>query len=170
MIDLSRLQSPIIIEGNARYAYRDPAVIYHDGVFYLFFTVAIFEDDQFYARLGLITSRDLIHWSEIEYLSLLDPEINLCGPGNIIRFERQWVLCASLYPTPEKGRYGGNENSRATILRSDDLRHWGEPEVLQLREHMGRTIDPFLMEDVREKGNGGMHLTPVHPICSVSAC
>ena len=151
-LDLSKLKSPIIIEGDSRYAYRDPAVVFHDGVFYLYFTVVIFEDDQFYARLGLMTSRDLINWSDIEYLSPLDPEINLCGPGNIIRFEDQWIICASLYPTPEKGRYGGNENSRATILRSDDLRHWSDPEVLQLREHMGRTIDPFLVEDLNEKG------------------
>lgn len=39
LFDLNSVPSPIILKGNDSTAYRDPAVLYHDGTFYLFCTV-----------------------------------------------------------------------------------------------------------------------------------
>ena len=37
-IDLAAITSPIIFKGGPAAAYRDPAAIYHEGVFRLYFT------------------------------------------------------------------------------------------------------------------------------------
>ena len=39
-VDFSKLNSPIIFQGDHKYAYRDPAVVFHDGKFYLYFTLS----------------------------------------------------------------------------------------------------------------------------------
>ena len=36
MLDFSNLTSPILLRGDERTAYRDPAVYYHDGLFISF--------------------------------------------------------------------------------------------------------------------------------------
>src|SRR5678815_2053962 len=38
-INLNAIDSPIIFKGDAETAFRDPAAIYHEGVFHLYFTL-----------------------------------------------------------------------------------------------------------------------------------
>ena len=35
-VDLSKLRSPILLRGDDTTAYRDPAVVYHEGAFHIF--------------------------------------------------------------------------------------------------------------------------------------
>jgi len=44
-VNLTSLRSPVLFRGDATTAYRDPAAIYHDGWFRLFFTVVKTEPD-----------------------------------------------------------------------------------------------------------------------------
>ena len=37
-VDFSQLTSPIIFGGDHKYGFRDPAAVYHEGIFYLYFT------------------------------------------------------------------------------------------------------------------------------------
>lgn len=157
-IDLSRIPSPIIFRGDDQTAYRDPAVLYHDGVFRLFFTYITRESDgRYYWVVAVSKSRDLINWTDPYPLTPKNQELNFSSPGNIVRYRDEWVLCLQTYPTPQGEKYG-NENCRIWIMRSKDLENWSEPELLRVRgphvpvEAMGRIIDPFLIEDKDEAG------------------
>jgi hypothetical protein len=157
-VNLEAIESPIIFEGDHKFAYRDPAVVYVDGVFHLFFTLAQnAEDGGYYNFTAKSTSRDLIHWSYPRILTPKDRNLNFSSPGNIIRYEGQWILCLQTYPTPNKERYG-NKTSRLWIMRSDDLENWSEPELLRVKgpavpqAEMGRMIDPYLVEDADQPG------------------
>ena len=44
-IDFSKIKSPIVLRGDSRTAYRDPAALYHAETFYLFFTLVKTEED-----------------------------------------------------------------------------------------------------------------------------
>jgi len=157
-INLSAIKSPIIFRGDATTAYRDPAVIYHDGVFRLFYTRIITNEDgkRFWA-IVFSKSRDLVHWTKPKRITPLDQNLNFTSPGNVIRFKNQWILCMQTYPTPNGEKYG-NENCRVWITRSDDLEDWTEPEMLMVKgpdvpvEKMGRLIDAYLVEDKDRPG------------------
>lgn len=156
--DFGRIKTPIIFEGDYKFAYRDPAVIYHDGNFHLFFTlVERAADSGMYLFTAHSKSEDLIHWSFPEKLSPKDRNLNYSSPGNIIRFEDQWIICLQTYPTPNNETWG-NKTSRIWIMRSDDLETWTKPEILMVKgddvpvSKMGRMIDPYLLEDVQEPG------------------
>ena len=63
-IDLNKIKSPIIFEGNDKFAYRDPAVVYHQGKFHLYFTlVERAADSGMYLFTAYSFSEDLVHWS-----------------------------------------------------------------------------------------------------------
>ena len=157
-LDLSRLRSPVIFRGDAVTAYRDPAVILHDGWFRLFFTrVQIEGDGHPYSYLAWSKSRDLVTWSDPVLVTPRDRARNFGSPGNIVRFGDEWVLCLQTYPRP-KGEPYGNENARVWVMRSNDLESWSEAELLRVKgpdvapEKMGRMIDPYLLEDRDEPG------------------
>lgn len=157
-IDLSQLTSPIIFKGDQKYAFRDPAVVYHEGVFHLYFTLSETADDGgYYNMTAYSASLDLVHWTFPEIITPKDRTLNHSSPGNIIRFDGKWVICLQTYPTPNMETFGTSD-SRIWIMRSDDLKNWSEPELLRvkgndvLREDMGRMIDPYLLEDAQEKG------------------
>jgi len=38
-IDFSGIKSPIVLRGDSKVAFRDPAALYHDEIFYLFYTL-----------------------------------------------------------------------------------------------------------------------------------
>ena len=76
-VSLSAIGSPVILRGDATTAYRDPAAIYQDGWFRLFFTLVKIEAggrpffpeqdprggfDNF-ASIGLAWSSDLKSWA-----------------------------------------------------------------------------------------------------------
>jgi hypothetical protein len=152
-IDLSRIPSPIIFQGDARLAYRDPAVHYHDGVFRLFFSYLEREvDGRIYLTLGVSQSRDLATWTKPRSLTPRDPSLNFSSPGNLIRHRDRWVLCLQTYPTPANELYATDE-ARLWTMTSADLESWSAPELLRVKgpgvpvAEMGRMIDPFLFQD-----------------------
>jgi hypothetical protein len=157
-VDLSALKSPVILKGDAVTAYRNPAAIYHDGVFRLFYSyVRTEEQGKVYHYTAVSKSRDLAHWTEPRILTAKDQELNHCAPGNIIWFKNEWIMCVQSYPTP-KGEKHGDENARVWIVRSTDLENWSDPEMLMAKgpdvppERTGRLIDPYLVEDKDEPG------------------
>lgn len=157
-IDWSAIQSPILFHGDRKFAYRDPAVLYHDRTFHLYFTLSESADDGgYYNMTAYSKSRDLVHWTFPKVLTPRDRHLNYSSPGNIVRIDGQWAICLQTYPTPNLERWG-NKTARIWIMRSDDLEHWSEPELLAVRgpgvpvEKMGRMIDPYLIEDATEPG------------------
>jgi hypothetical protein len=157
-VDFSKIKSPVIFRGDHKYGLRDPAVVYHDGNFYLYFTLSeTATDGGYYNMTAYSTSSDLVHWTFPEIITARDRNLNYSSPGNIIRYNDEWIICLQTYPTPNKETFG-TKDSRIWIMRSRDLKNWSEAELLRvkgnnvLREEMGRMIDPYLLEDALEKG------------------
>jgi hypothetical protein len=152
------IRSPIVFRGDAATAYRDPAVVYRDGWFRLFFTLVKIEPDK---RPFLYTawskSRDLVHWSAPVIFTPRDQNLNYGSPGNVIRHGERWVLCLQTYPRPHGEKYG-NASARIWTMRSTDLETWDRPELLRVKgpdvpvEQMGRMIDAYLLPDKDEPG------------------
>ncbi len=157
-VDFSAITSPIIFRGDAVTAYRDPAAVYADGLFRLYFTlVRIEKDGHPYSYLAWSKSRDLVSWSAPAILTRRDRNLNYGSPGNVIRHDDEWMLCLQTYPRPNDEPYG-NATSRLWTMRSRDLEQWGEPELLRVKgfdvpiKKMGRMIDPYLLADKDEPG------------------
>jgi hypothetical protein len=151
-VEFSQIRSPIIFRGDSVTAYRDPAVLYHNHCFHLFFTVCRFEAGVAYWYLGYSQSYDLLNWEDPSLLTPRDRKLNFSSPGNIVKFGEEWVLCLQTYPTPENEFYG-TADSRIWLMRSRDLTSWSEPELMRVKgpgipsSAMGRMIDPFLLAD-----------------------
>jgi hypothetical protein len=162
-IDLSAIKTPILFQGNNVTAYRDPAVMYYQGKFHLFFTmVEIEQDGNIYSYTAQSKSNDLVHWDTPQKITPKNQELNYCSPGNVINYNGEWILCLQTYPRPghalnHEARYG-NGNARLYIMRSKDLKNWSNPELLKVKgpdipvSEMGRMIDPYLLEDKDIKG------------------
>jgi hypothetical protein len=152
VLNLSHIQSPVLLQGNSRTGYRDPAAIYCEGVFRLYYTLVETEaDGRVYMYTAMSESRDLAGWSEPVRLTPRDRGLNYSSPGNIIRFKDRWIMCLQTYPRPNGEKYGSS-SSRIWTMESTDLVHWTEPELLLLKGDqvpvgdMGRMIDPYLIE------------------------
>ena len=157
-IELSAIPSPILLSGDARTAFRDPTAVYHDGVFWLYYSYVLHEDDgKSFNYTAFSKSSNLVQWSEPKIFTPRDASLNFCAPGNIVRYSGEWVLCLQTYPRPEFQKFGTND-ARCWIRRSSDLENWSEPEMLMLSgpdvllQNMGRMIDPYLIEDKDEPG------------------
>ena len=157
-IALSRLTSPVIFAGNRKHAFRDPAVVYHEGEFFLYFTLVERDrDGGCHWFLAMSRSADLLTWSKPINLSPRDRRLNYCALGNVTRSGDDWIVCYQTYPTPKREIYG-DKTSRIFIARSKDLLNWSKPELLRVkgeyveRASMGRMIDPFLIEDADDPG------------------
>ena len=155
---LNRLGSPVVLRGDERTAYRDPAAIYSAGWFYLYFTLTKIEaTGQVFEYVAWSKSSDLSHWTMPKLITPQDRNLNYSSPGNVIRFEDEWVMCLQTYPRPNQEKYA-NQQARVWIMRSKDLEHWTTPELLRVKgpkvpfEKMGRMIDPFLVEDKDHPG------------------
>lgn len=163
MINLQKLDSPVLLQGDETTAYRDPAILHHDNVFYLFATLIEIEaDGRIYAYTVQSTSVDLLQWSAPKKLTPKDQALNYSSPGNVIRFNDEWILCLQTYPRPgytieQIPRYG-DETSRLFVMRSADLITWSAPELLKVKGPevavgaMERMIDPYLLEDKDKAG------------------
>jgi hypothetical protein len=161
---LSQLDSPILFQGDDSLAFRDPAVLYHENTFYLFYTLTETEpDDSLFWYTAFSKSSDLKQWTAPRRITPRDQNLNFSSPGNVIRFGDEWILCLQTYPIPGYTRSSGElrygtADSRIWIMRSRDLEHWSKPEILKVkgenvaREDMGRMIDPYLIEDKDEAG------------------
>jgi len=157
-IDFRAIETPIIFRGDSKFAFRDPAVVYADGRFHLFFTLSEnAADGGYYNMTATSVSADLVHWTFPRIITPRDRNLNYSSPGNIVRYQGEWVLCLQTYPTPNLEMHG-NSSSRIFIMRSRDLDTWSEPELLRVKgddvpvEAMGRMIDPYLLEDIRKPG------------------
>jgi hypothetical protein len=152
-VSFRSLTTPIIFKGDALTAYRDPAALYHDGKFHLYFTLVKREaDGKPYLYTAWSSSADLARWTEPRIFTPRDVNLNFSSPGNVVHFSNQWVLCLQTYPRPN-GEKHGNGDARVWIRRGLNLEDWADPELLRVkganvpRENMGRMIDPFLLED-----------------------
>lgn len=159
---LEKINSPVIFQGDERTAYRDPAVLFHNDRFYLFFTLVKNENGKIFSYTACSDSSDLKHWSQIKILTPKNQNLNFSSPGNIIQKDGKWILCLQTYPRPgyvsdDKIRYGSSD-ARIFIMKSTDLKNWTSPQILKVKgpdiqeKDMGRMIDPFLIEDLNEKG------------------
>jgi hypothetical protein len=153
-VDLSKLRSPVLLEGDAQTAYRDATATYHDGVFYLYVSVVTTDRDGLaYWQTAWSRSTDLVEWTPPRCFTPRDRTKNFSSPGNVIRDGTDFALCLQTYPTPLRLDKHGDHNSRVWIMRGEDLEHWREPELLQVegptvpREEMSRVIDPYLVRD-----------------------
>ena len=152
MLDFRKPVSPILLKGDARTAYRDPAVYYHNGVFHIFFTLVETEaDGTIYMYLAKVTTPDLVNVSPVRKLTPRDRRKNFSSPGNVIVFNGRFHICCQTY-CRENGEKYGNDNSRIWVMESDDLENWEEPRMLRVKgddvpfEEMGRMIDPYLIQ------------------------
>lgn len=150
---LNQLISPVLLAGGPKVAYRDPAAVWHEGRLTLFFTVTTIEPNgTVYMYVGSSSSRDLLDWSPIQLLTPRDQSLNFSSPGNVVRYDGEWVLCLQTYPRPNGEKYG-NGDARLWFLRGPDLDRWSEPELIRVKgdaapvRDMGRMIDPFLLRD-----------------------
>ena len=117
-VSLSAIPSPILFRGNATTAYRDPAVVYHDGWFRLFFTlVQIESDQQVFLYTAWSKSRDLATWTAPVIFTPRDQRLNFSSPGNLVQHNGDWILCLQTYPRPNGERHG-NQDSRIWTMRS----------------------------------------------------
>ena len=149
---------PRIFRGDGHNAFRDPAAVWHAGVFHLFFTwVEIEPDGQVFSYCATSRSRDLRTWTPPRKLTPRDNARDFGSPGNVVRDGTDWVLCLQTYPRPGnvfdgKPRYG-NADARLWTMRSCDLETWRAPELLRVKGpdvpvgDMGRMIDPCLVRD-----------------------
>lgn len=162
LVSLTNISSPILFQGDDHTAYRDPAVLYHNHVFHLFFTLVEIEPDgNIYSYVAYSNSKDLVYWNKVVKLTEKNQNLNYSSPGNIIHHKDEWLLCFQTYPRPDynqeqKIRFG-DETARIFIMRSNDLKIWGNPELLKVKgndvseEDMGRMIDPYLIQDKNDR-------------------
>ena len=160
---LRALTSPVLLRGNEKTAYRDPAVLYDKGTFYLYYALVETEaDGGVYSYVAFSTSRDLAHWTPPQKITVRDQNLDFSSPGNIIRFQNEWVLCLQTYPRPhyhadQMPRFGTGD-ARIFPVRSPDLVHWSAPELMRVKgpgvdeKSLGRLIDPYLLPDPRQPG------------------
>jgi len=153
MQKLGILTSPILLKGDARTAYRDPAAYYLDGVWHLYFTWVYMPEGetQPYMSVGHSMSENLKDWSDPVRLTKWDRSKNFSSPGNVIELaDGSYALCIQTY-CRENGEKYGNENCRLYLMRSKDLYHFEEPELLKVKgdvpeREMGRMIDPYIIK------------------------
>lgn len=154
MFNFDKIKSPIILAGSDKTAYRDPAVWYENGKFYLFCTYVECTDDGPYLTTVLSISENLTDWSEPRELTVRDRCKNFSSPGNVIKTDKGYFLCLQTY-CRENGEKYGNDNCRLWTMRSDDLENWESPKLLRVKgdvpdEEIGRMIDPFLIKDLKD--------------------
>ncbi len=155
---LRALTSPVLFKGDAQTAYRDPLILHENGTFWMFFTLITHDADGLpYWQTAYSHSSDLAHWSTPVAVTPRDRRLNFSSPGAVVRYGGRWVMCLQTYPTPGKSVYG-DDRCRLWLMRSDDLMHWGKPELIRFlgpdvtEEAMPRMIDPYLLEDKDDAG------------------
>ena len=141
------------MQGDACTAYRDPAAVYHNGIFYLYFTLVKTDPaGNVFSYTAMSKSDDFQNFSEPIILTPKDKNLNFSSPGNIIRYRNYWIMCLQTYPRPNGEKFG-NSSARIWVMSSQDLENWSEPELLRVKgdnvkvEDMGRMIDPYIIEN-----------------------
>lgn len=147
----------IIFKGNERFAYRDPACYFHNGICHLFFTISEKDSGYMYNRIGHSQSTDLITWSIPEFITPKDKTLNFSSPGNIIEYNNEFLICICSYPLlkPFEEEWIADNTARLYIIRTKNFETFSEPELINPKEgtpptELGRMIDPYILE----KDNG----------------
>jgi len=146
-IDFTQLTNPILDRAPAVFV-RDPAVVFHDGVFRCFHTAVEPGENRYRLFLDVTESRDLQRWSSPRRLTT--SELGFSSPGNIIRTGGRWTLCVQSYPVPP-GELFGSDESRLWLMESDDLANWSDPRPVAPQgcqaawARSPRQIDPYLV-------------------------
>lgn len=151
---ITGLKNVVLLKGDINTAYRDPAVIYADGVFHIFYTLVTTENGVPYLRVAKSTTTDLVNITPPQVLTEKDRSKNFSSPGNIIRYNGRWKMCVQTY-CRENGEKYGNDNSRIYSMDSDNLYDWSQPRLLRVKgeapiESMGRMIDPYFVQDIKD--------------------
>lgn len=144
----------IIFKGDDKTAYRDPACIYYNNTYYLFFTVSEKENGYMYNCIGLSTSNDLKNWSKVNILTEKNLDTNYSSPGNIIEHNGEFIICFTSYPMPYSynEKYWANDDARLFTMKTSDFKLFTKPCLLNPKEDMpkediGRMIDPFIIKN-----------------------
>ena len=146
-IDWSAVRNPVL-DRQPAVSVRDPAMVFHDGLFHCFHTAAERREHGYALFLDVATSADLAHWSPSRRLTT--SPLSFSSPGNAIRTGGRWVLCFQSYPIPP-GELYGSEESRLWLAESDDLVTWTDPRCIVEQgcraDWAGsvRQIDPYLV-------------------------
>lgn len=147
----------IIFKGNERFAYRDPACFFHNGICHLFFTVSEKDTGYMYNRVAHSQSSDLKTWSEPEYITTKDNTQNFSSPGNIIEHNGEFLICICSYPLlkPFCDDYIADDTARLYLIKTKDFKSYSRPEIINPKgdtpiSKTGRMIDPYILE----KDNG----------------
>lgn len=148
MLELNNIHNPAIDRREAE-ALRDPAIFYHDGTLYCYYTVVIPFGDAYRLHVGLSRTNDLRTWTN--EVAIPRQPLNFSSPGNVFRHGDEFIMCMQSYPI-DPGKKWGNETSRLWIARSRDLVTWSAPEMLHAEGCRGtwtdssRQIDPYIVE------------------------
>ncbi len=144
---------PIIFHGNEKLAYRDPACIYKDGTYHLFFTVSEKCDGYMYNFLAHSESSDLVSFSDPKIITKKDKNLNFCSPGSILKVGDRYIISVTSYPMPEpySVKWIANDEARLYFIETKDFLEFSEPKRIYPKgddcEDEGRMIDPFLLKD-----------------------
>lgn len=127
--------------------FRDPAAFIENGVIHLFCTLVENREDGQYFYVAKSESLDFSRWTSPVILTEGDKAKNDSSPGNVIPKDGEYILCLQSYPRPNGEKFG-NDDFRIYTIKSPDLIHWTEPELLMVKgdvpvKNMGRMIDPY---------------------------
>ena len=145
------MKAQVILPQTPTRGFRDPCVVFHDGVCHVYYTLVCQEPGGQALALAESVSADLVHFTEPRILLAPDPAYNYSSPGNVFMHDGQFHICFQTYPRPN-GEIYGNHDSRLFIMHSTDLVSWSEPELLRVKgetpvAEMGRMIDPYILQD-----------------------
>ncbi len=150
---------PIIFNGSEELAYRDPACIYVDGVYHLFFTVSEKSGGYMYNFLAHAESRDLKRGFTVpRIITRRDKNLNFCSPGSITKVGDRYIICVTSYPMPEpySVKWIANDTARLFFIETADFKSFSEPKRIFPKgvscTDEGRMIDPFLVTDINDEG------------------
>lgn len=114
--DWDGLYNPIFAYKNS---VRDPSAIFHNGLYYLYFTIQ-FQQFRWDAPEGyqifMMTTPD---FREFTNPVPITPK-GFVSPGNVIQHNGRWIMSITRYPWP----------TAVATIESDDLVHWSEPHVV----------------------------------------
>jgi hypothetical protein len=151
---------PVIFKGNDKIAYRDPACYYYNGEYHLFFTVSVKEGGYMYNRVGHSVSSNLRFFSDPELITIKDYAWNFCSPGNIVKYNDEYLICVTSYPmrVPYSERSYADDTARLFFIKTKDFETFSMPERIYPKGRRnineGRMIDPYVFE----KTNGEFFL------------